>query len=75
MININSKIYISIVIKLMNVQDFESRYHDIITEALEEMQTATLLLAQLQIKIHKIGTSLQNLSLIVEEFVKEQKAQ
>lgn len=58
----------------MNVQDFESQYHDLIANTLEEMQTVTLLLAQLQIKVHQIGSSLHNLSQTVEEFVKEQKA-
>ncbi len=59
----------------MNVQDFESQFHELIADTLDDMQTATLLLAQLQIKIHEIGSSLHNLSQIVEEFLNEQKAQ
>ncbi len=57
----------------MSLQDFESQYHEAMSEILNELQTAVLLLAQLQLKISKIGSSVQNISETVEEFIAETK--
>lgn len=59
----------------MNLQDFESQYRDAMAETLNELQTAVLLLAQVQQKISKIGGSVQTLSERVEEFIADQKAE
>jgi uncharacterized protein YoxC len=57
----------------MSLQEFESQYRDAMTETLNELQTAVLLLAQVQRKISEIGSSVQNLSQSVEEFIDNQK--
>ncbi len=59
----------------MNLQDFESQYRNQMSEALNELQAATLLLAQLQLKINQIGSSVQSLSQNVEEFITQQEAE
>jgi hypothetical protein len=59
----------------MNLQDFESQYREAMAETLNELQTAVLLLAQLQQKISTIGSSVQNISERVEEFIANQKAE
>ncbi|WP_191757944.1 hypothetical protein [Komarekiella delphini-convector] len=57
----------------MNLQDFESQYRESMSEMLNELQTAVLLLAQLQLKISKIGSSVQNMSETIEEFITQNK--
>ncbi|MEH2138993.1 hypothetical protein [Nostoc sp.] len=59
----------------MNLQEFEAQYREAMAETLNELQTTVLLLAQVQNKILKIGTSVQNISEQVEEFIKDQKAE
>ncbi len=57
----------------MNVQEFESQYRDAMSETLDELQSAMLMLAQVQRKISEIGNSVQNLSQSVEDFIQVQK--
>ncbi|MBH8565710.1 hypothetical protein I8748_26645 [Nostoc sp. CENA67] len=57
----------------MNLQEFESTYRQAMDEALNELQTAVLLLAQVQQKIYEIGNSVQHLSESVEEFINNEK--
>ncbi|MEH2214153.1 hypothetical protein [Nostoc sp.] len=59
----------------MNLQDFEIQYREAMAETLNELQTAVLLLAQVQQKISTIGSSVQSISESVEEFIAEQKAE
>lgn len=59
----------------MNLQDFESQYRIIMDQTLNELQTAILLLAQVQSQISQIGNSVQTLSQSVEEFISEQKSE
>lgn len=59
----------------MNVEEFETHYRVAMAEALNELQTAVLLLAQVQSKIYQVGNSVQNLSQSVEEFISEQKTE
>ena len=59
----------------MNLQDFETQYRETMAETLNDLQTAVLLLAQVQNKISKIGNSLQHISQRVEEFIAEEKAE
>ena len=59
----------------MNSQDFESQYRDAMNETLNGLQSAILLLAQAQLKISIIGSSLQNLSESVEQYLINQKSE
>ena len=59
----------------MNLQEFETRYRNEIEESLNQLQTAVLLVAQLQIKIINAGENVQNLSHSLEEFLSEQRAE
>ncbi|MCJ8280201.1 hypothetical protein [Rivularia sp. UHCC 0363] len=59
----------------MNSQDFESQYREAMNETLNELQSAILLLAQAQRKISIIGSSVQNLSQSVEEYLINQKSE
>jgi methyl-accepting chemotaxis protein len=59
----------------MNPQDFEDQYREAMAETLNDLQTAVLLLVQVQNKISKIGSSMQHISEKVEEFIAEQKAE
>lgn len=59
----------------MNIQEFEIQYRNKIDETLNQLQTAVLLLAQLENRITVIGQDLQSLSLTVEEFIIEQQDQ
>ncbi len=59
----------------MNSQDFESQYRETMNETLNELQSAILLLAQAQRKISIIGSSVQNLSQSVEEYLIKQKSE
>jgi hypothetical protein len=61
--------------KIMNIEEFESQYRDHMDRTLNELQTAVLLLAQVQNKISEIGNSIQNLSQSVEEFIMHQKTE
>jgi hypothetical protein len=53
----------------MNIQDFESNYRAAMAETLNELQTAVLLIAQLQRKLDTIGNSVQIMSEKVEEYI------
>ncbi len=59
----------------MNSQEFESEYRERMSEALNELQSVILLLTQAQRKISIIGSSLQNLSQSVEEYLINQKSE
>lgn len=59
----------------MNLEEFETQYRARIEENLNELQTAVLLAAQLENRIHALGRNLQNMSQTVEEFIREQKAE
>ena len=59
----------------MSYQDFESEYRQAMNDTLNELQSAILLLAQAQRKISIIGSSVQNLSQSVEEYLIKQKSE
>ncbi|WP_017318898.1 hypothetical protein [Mastigocladopsis repens] len=56
----------------MNLQEFESQYRNNMDEALNELQTAILLLAQVQNTISLLGSYVQSLSQTVEEYINTQ---
>ncbi len=59
----------------MNIQEFETEYRNAIDETNNQLQTAVLLVAQVEASIASIGQSLQNLSQSVEEFIVEQSSE
>ena len=59
----------------MNLQDFKTEYRQAIEESLNQLQTAVLLMAQLEAQIAHVGQDLQNLSLRVEQFVTKDKVE
>lgn len=59
----------------MNLQEFESQYRDAMDETLNQLQTLTLLVVRIQDKIAELGSSVQNISQSVEEFITEQRGE
>lgn len=59
----------------MNLEEFENSYRRSLEESLIQLQTALLLLAQLQTILVNHGHVLQNLSRTVEEFINQQKTE
>lgn len=59
----------------MNLEEFETQYQARLEENLNDLQTTILLAAQLENRIHVLGRNLQNMSQIVEDFIREQKAE
>lgn len=57
----------------MNREEFELHYRNNIEQTLNQLQTAVLLLAQLENRITAIGQDLHSLSLTVEEFLLQQR--
>lgn len=57
----------------MNLDEFETQFRDGLDVTLNQFQAVTLLLAQLQIQHSAAGESLQNLSLLVETFIAQQR--
>jgi hypothetical protein len=57
----------------MNLDEFEAQFRDGVDITLNQLQTVTLLLSQLQIQHSAAGESLQNLTLLVETFITQQR--
>ncbi|MBD1844845.1 hypothetical protein H6F89_15870 [Cyanobacteria bacterium FACHB-63] len=53
----------------MNLQEFESQTRTSIERALNQLQTATLLLSALEIQIQESGDTVKSLSLTIEQFI------
>ena len=58
----------------MEIEEFESQTRDAIDKILNQLQTATLLIAELECQISEAGASVQTLSQLVETFITEHKA-
>ncbi|MBD1863557.1 MULTISPECIES: hypothetical protein [Trichocoleus] len=58
----------------MEIEEFESQTRNAIDKILNQLQTATLLIAELESQISEAGASVQTLSQLVETFVIEQRA-
>lgn len=56
----------------MNLEKFENNYRHSLEEILTQLQTALLLLAQLQTILVNHGQALHNLSQTLEEFINQQ---
>ncbi len=59
----------------MNLNEFELQSRDVIEQTLNHLQTATLLITELEAKVAEVGQSVQALSQLVEIFVTEQRNQ
>ncbi len=59
----------------MELDEFEAQYKRAIEENLNQLQTAVLLLAQLEARITNVGQNLQNLSQAVEEYLTQQRTE
>ncbi len=57
----------------MNLDEFEAQTRDAIEETLNQLQTATLLVSELESKISQTGHAIQALGHLVEMFVAEQR--
>jgi hypothetical protein len=59
----------------MDLETFESRTREALEQALNRLQTATLLAAQIEAEISQTGLTVQNLSRLVEDFLAAQRQQ
>lgn len=57
----------------MNLEEFETQYRNTLDESLNQLQSAVLLLAQLEARITHVGQDLQSLSQTFEEYVTQQR--
>lgn len=57
----------------MNLNEFETQARDSIEIALNQLNTATLMVARLEVQLSETGRSIQTLSQQIEEFVSEQQ--
>jgi hypothetical protein len=57
----------------MDLEQFESQVREAIDQALNQLQAATLLSAQLETQISETGRSVQDLSRSIETFITEQR--
>ncbi len=59
----------------MNLDEFETQYRRALDANLNRLQTAVLLIAQLESIVSDVGQDLQNLTLTFEEYVSQQRAE
>ena len=57
----------------VNTQEFEHQYQESVGKILNELQSMAIISNRLESTIVEVGTSVQNLNKMVEEFLKEQK--
>lgn len=57
----------------MNLEEFEAQYRHTLDESLNQLQSAVLLLAQLEARITNVGQDLRSLSEILEEYITQQQ--
>ena len=53
----------------MNVEELRSQTRAILEQTLNQLQTATLLVAELETQISEAGRTVQNLTYIVEQYI------
>lgn len=58
----------------MNLDEFERQYRRALDANLNRLQTAVLLIAQLEAVVVDVGQDLQNLTLTFEEYINDQRA-
>ncbi len=57
----------------MNIDEFEALTRDKLESALNQLQTATLLLSSLEMRISESGDTIKDLSRVVETFITHQR--
>jgi transcriptional regulator len=57
----------------MNIEELEAQARDAIDQTLNQLQAATLLMAQLETQISETARSVQILSRLIETFAAEQR--
>lgn len=57
----------------MNIQELEAQAREAIDRSLNQLQAATLLIAQLETQVAEAGQAIQTLSHLIETFTAEQK--
>lgn len=57
----------------MNLNEFETQTRDSIEQALNQLNTATLMVARLEVQLSEAGRTIQILSRQIEEFLAEQR--
>lgn len=57
----------------MNLNEFETQTRDSIEQALNQLNTATLMVARLEVQLSETGRMIQILSQQIEEFLAEQR--
>jgi hypothetical protein len=57
----------------MNLEEFESQTREAVEQTLNQLNTASLLVGQLETQIAETGKTLQTLSHLIEAFIAEQK--
>lgn len=58
----------------MNLDEFENQYRRDLETNLNRLQTAVLLIAQLEAVVNDVGQDLQHLTLVFEEYVNSQRS-
>ena len=56
----------------MNTQEFEHQYQESVGKILNELQSMAIISNRLESAIVEVGTSVQNLNKMVEDFLEEQ---
>lgn len=59
----------------MNLEEFEAQTRESVEQTLNQLQTASLLIGQLEIQISETGQSIQALSRSIELFIAQQRRQ
>lgn len=59
----------------MSLDEFESQSREVIEQTLNQLQSATLLLNELEAKVLEAGQSVQALGHLIEVYVTEQRNQ
>ena len=57
----------------MELEEFEAQTRNAIDKILNQLQTATLLIAELETQLSEAGASVQTLSQLVETFINERR--
>ena len=58
----------------MNTEEFESQYQESVSKILNELQSMAIISNRLESTIVEVGSSVQNLNQMVEDFLKSQKS-
>ncbi len=57
----------------MNIQEFEHQYQESISKILNDLQSMAIVSNRLESNIVEVGTSVQGLNQMVEDFLKQQR--